>query len=69
MVELCNATIRFGDDYGDNSTTFHCQLEDNHAGKHVEHGNMGDDDKNPIPYTLEWEGNSGSDNDFVDEGD
>lgn len=36
----CETTIVFGDDYGDNTATFHCQLEKGHKGKHVEKGDM-----------------------------
>ncbi|MDD2246416.1 MAG: hypothetical protein PHC39_04975 [Proteiniphilum sp.] len=47
----CQAIIEFGDDYGDNTTTFHCQLEKGHLGPHVERGKIGCKD---IPYTLKW---------------
>ena len=32
----CKSELELGDDYGDNSTTFHCQLEEGHKGKHQE---------------------------------
>ena len=48
----CKSTMEFGDDHGDNTTTFHCQLEKGHKGKHKEEGDM--DGK---PYTLEWDTN------------
>lgn len=32
-MATCNASIAFGDDYGDNSCTFHCQLEEGHTEK------------------------------------
>lgn len=51
----CKTIIKFGDDYGDNCSTFHCQLEEGHTGKHREVGDMGYG-KEPIPYILEWEG-------------
>ena len=54
----CQAVIRFGDDYGDNCSTFHCQREAGHEGKHREVGDMGYG-VSPIPYTLEWDGDSG----------
>lgn len=50
----CNATIEFGDDYGDNCTTFRCNLKKGHKGKHQEKGDMGWDDTTQ-PYTVEWE--------------
>jgi hypothetical protein len=53
----CKAIIKFGDDYGDNCSTFHCQLEKGHQGKHKEVGDMGYDER-PIPYILEWENSS-----------
>jgi hypothetical protein len=46
----CKATIEFGDDYGDNHTTFHCQLEKGHTGNHVERGKM----YGRQPYVLMW---------------
>ncbi|MDI6788750.1 MAG: hypothetical protein QME51_10305 [Planctomycetota bacterium] len=58
----CKAIIRFGDDYGDNSATFHCQLEKGHKGKHSEIGRMKNFNHgkyNPpeiLPYILEWDG-------------
>ena len=38
--QKCSATIAFGDDYGDNETTFHCQLNSGHDGQHHECGNL-----------------------------
>ncbi len=38
--KICDSEIAFGDDFGDNSCTFHCQLPANHEGKHKESGNM-----------------------------
>jgi hypothetical protein len=49
----CDATIEFGDDHGDNNTTFHCQLLKGHKGRHQETGDMSYTGK-PKPYTLEW---------------
>jgi hypothetical protein len=46
----CFSTIEFGDDFGDNCTTFHCQLERGHTGKHKEEGDM-----YGTPFTLEWD--------------
>jgi len=51
MEEKCDAIMVFGDDYGDNSSTFHCKLDKGHEGKHKEIGNMYDD----YPYVLEWD--------------
>ncbi len=51
----CDATIEFGDDYGDNHSTFHCQLEQGHEGPHQEKGDMGWE-KYKMPYTLTWDG-------------
>ena len=36
----CKSTILFGDDEGDNGTTFHCQLKPEHLGAHQEKGEM-----------------------------
>jgi hypothetical protein len=49
------ATIEFGDDFGDNVTTFHCHLGAGHAGPHEEKGNLGWGEVD-MPYTLTWEG-------------
>ena len=51
-AERCGATLEFGDDYGDNSSTFRCQLPEDHEGRHVEAGNM----YGKCPYRLEWDG-------------
>jgi len=56
-MKKCKAIIQFGDDYADNCSTFHCQLEEGHEGKHRESGDMGYG-VSPIPYLLEWEGSS-----------
>lgn len=49
-MEKCNAIIEFGDDFGDNSTTFHCELEKGHVGNHQENGNLFGK-----RYRVEWE--------------
>lgn len=54
----CSAIIEFGDDYGDNTCTFRCQLNEGHSDKHREIGNMGYGPEEQIPYVLEWEGSS-----------
>lgn len=48
-TEKCNATIKFGDDFGDNETTFHCQLKEGHRGEHEECGDM-----YGKKYALKW---------------
>ena len=50
-MSKCESTIEFGDDHADNVTTFHCQLDEDHEGKHVERGDLYGQ-----PYTVEWEG-------------
>ena len=47
----CESIMQFGDDFGDNHCTFHCQLEKNHQGKHREEGVMYEE----YPYVVEWE--------------
>jgi len=49
-MDKCRNTIQFGDDYGDNETTFHCELEKGHKGKCKESGQTNDKF-----YYLEWE--------------
>lgn len=46
----CKGKIEFGDDYGDNHTTFHCQLESGHGGDHKESGDL-----YGYNYVLTWE--------------
>jgi len=57
MTSRCDATIAFGDDHGDNSTIFHCQLPAGHDGEHQEDSHMGYDNYR-LPYTLRWQGSS-----------
>ena len=45
----CHSFVRFGDDYGDNSSSFHCELPENHDGKHQESGSQYGKD-----YVLQW---------------
>jgi hypothetical protein len=52
----CKATIKFGDDFGDNSCTFYCQLPHGHDGRHQESGDMGFDGMYSLPYLLQWQG-------------
>ena len=54
-MERCKASIVFGDGHGDNDTTFHCQLDIGHEGKHEETGDMGYGIIK-LPYSLTWEG-------------
>jgi hypothetical protein len=54
-MKKCKASIVFGDDFGDNCTTFHCQRELGHNGPHKETGDMGYGII-PMPYTMTWEG-------------
>ena len=53
----CEATIEFGDDWGDNITTFHCKKEPGHVGFHAESGDMGYGVMDH-PYALTWEGST-----------
>lgn len=49
-MEKCKAIMVFGDDYGDNDCTFHCQLPEGHEGEHVKIGNM----YRKFPYFIQW---------------
>ena len=49
----CKEIIKFGDDLGDNTTTFICGLIAGHKGWHRNIGNM-DYSKGSQPYKLEW---------------
>ena len=53
-AEKCGATICFGDDFMDNTCTFHCGLDKGHTGRHVETGDMG----MAMSYRLEWDGDA-----------
>lgn len=48
----CGASIVMGDDEGDNSCTFKCDLPPGHEGDHGETGNM----YGKHPYKLVWQG-------------
>lgn len=50
-MKLCTEIIKFGDDYGYNSCTFHCGLLLNHIGQHEEIGTL-----YGKKYRLVWEG-------------
>lgn len=54
-TKQCIAVIKFGDDFGDNESTFHCQLNEGHAGLHMEESSM----YGKYPYKLEWKGDMG----------
>jgi len=49
-MKKCYGVIKFGDDFGDNTTTFHCDLPEGHVGKHIERGDMFGQ-----VYKLQWE--------------
>ena len=49
----CEATIDFGDNYGDNVSTFTCQLEKGHVGLHSESGDMYDQNKYSVAWTYD----------------
>jgi hypothetical protein len=53
--KTCNKTLVMGDDFGDNSITFMCQLPAGHEGSHYEEGDMGYDQIH-LPYKVSWEG-------------
>lgn len=53
LYEYCDATIEFGDDYGDNYCTFYCDLPKGHLMQHQESGVMC---QGNMPYVLEWTG-------------
>lgn len=50
--EPCSASLRMGDDFGDNPCTFKCKLPKGHEGLHIEHGNF----INKHPYVFTWHG-------------
>ena len=45
----CNVRLQIGDDYGDNCTTFRCQLPVGHDGRHQE------EFVNGVPITVLWD--------------
>jgi len=48
---MCQAKMIFGDDFGDNQCTFHCQLEEGHMGPHQEKGKL----YGEYPFVVTWE--------------
>ncbi len=50
-TKICKSEIRFGDDFGDNPCTFHCELRKGHKGKHQETGRM----YNQQRYKVVWD--------------
>ncbi len=52
---ICVETIEFGDDNGDGTCTFKCELKKGHRGRHLEKGDMGYEVFS-MPYTLRWSG-------------
>ena len=51
-MSKCKAIMEFGDDFGDNTCTFHCELEEGHEGLHQETGKMSGEQ---FPYTVTWD--------------
>lgn len=49
MPTNCNCRMVFGDDYGDNTCTFHCELIKGHRGNHRETGVLKGNS-----YVVEW---------------
>jgi len=50
----CNAALFLGDDHGDNTTTFKCQLEPGHEGPHQEVFNREGVEHGRKPVTVRW---------------
>jgi hypothetical protein len=40
-MSKCEAELHIGDDFGDNEATMKCQLEEGHAGSHIEQWRSG----------------------------
>ncbi len=47
----CEKILVFGDDFGDNECTFHCQLDSDHIGPHQEINTLCSNES----YALVWE--------------
>ena len=45
----CRSFMEFGDDFGDNTTTFHCELAPKHKGQHIERGTLHEQ-----PFEIRW---------------
>lgn len=52
--EKCKAKINFGSDHLDSTSSFWCDLEEGHEGKHSESGVMPAGDTEDF-YTITWE--------------
>ena len=50
MSAVCGKSVAFGDDYGDNETTFHCRLPKGHKGDHEESDTLYDG----VEYRVSW---------------
>ena len=57
-TKTCKATIKFGDDFGDNVCTFHCELPKGHKGPHKEEGDLWEKHYIVIWYTKETKNES-----------
>jgi len=54
LRHLCRATLVLGDDYGDNSATFRCDLPLGHEGNHVETFHRESRTGEKTPVTVTW---------------
>lgn len=52
LHSACKAVLSVGDDYGDNISTFHCQLPEGHDGQHREDWSTGK--KSSVSCTILW---------------
>ncbi|MCK4665080.1 MAG: hypothetical protein KAT68_19585 [Bacteroidales bacterium] len=55
-IKECKEIIEFGDDFGENSCTFHCELIKNHKGNHRATGELIFSDilDTRQKYIVEW---------------
>lgn len=55
VASRCNARLYLADDYGDNTCTFCCQLDEGHGGKHNAAFNMGMNAETSNLVEVTWE--------------
>ena len=55
-MATCKSELHIADDFGDNRATMHCQLEEEHDGKHREEFRFQEGESGAHCCVLEWEG-------------
>ncbi len=60
----CNAHLHLADDYGDNTCTCRCTLDEGHDGPHEERSRERDEDEEGAHnIVIQWQGNDAGEED------